>query len=506
MNKFQELGLSAPVIKAISALGIENPTQIQQEAIPKLLQSNCDFIGLAHTGTGKTAAFGLPLVELVDRQKPVIQALIVVPTRELGQQVAQQLEAFSKGSKGIRVQVVFGGKPIMQQMRALRQNPQILVATPGRLIDLINRKAVKLGSVERIILDEADEMLNMGFQEDIDKILSYAPEGRNIWLFSATMPAEIRQIVDTYMNNPEEVAIQRDEKVNQNISHQYMGVKSGKKNEALLEVLYQNPDMRAVVFCRTKRDTQEVANELRRADISADAIHGDLSQHQRDRAMKAFKAHKLQTLVATDVAARGIDVNDVTHVIHHSLPDDMSFYAHRSGRTARAGKKGISLAIVSRGDVGRIQQIERKLSVKFKDADILLDEVTEILDFSRQQEVRDRRSGRGGGRGRNSGGGRRSSGGGRFSRNDRPKTKFNGEGRDNQEASSRRGKSERSTSDSPRANDSRNGERRASGMEGRKKRKDKKEQVWSHYSSTPPQKREGSKSRNKRKRIGRFAD
>lgn len=366
MTNFKQLSLSEPVLRVLEEMGFEEPTQIQSKSIPVLLEASRDFIGLAQTGTGKTGAFGIPLVELVDPSMSCTQALIVAPTRELGQQIAEQLNKFGKYMDKVNILCVYGGASIENQIKALKRNTQhIIVATPGRLIDLVKRKAVQLDEVNAVVLDEADEMLNMGFKEDIDQILSYTPEDKLTWLFSATMPNEIRRIVKTYMEDPFEVKINQDQTVNKNIEHQYVRVKSKDKNEALARFLDAYPNMRGVVFCRTRRDTQTVAEGLLKKKYRADALHGDLSQAQRDRVMGRFKSHDLQVLVATDVAARGIDVDDLTHVIHHSLPEDAAYYTHRSGRTARAGKKGISIAFASSRDYYRIADFERELDIKF---------------------------------------------------------------------------------------------------------------------------------------------
>lgn len=367
MTTFKELGLSEPVLRVLDELGFENPTQIQEKSIPMLLQADRDFIGLAQTGTGKTGAFGIPLVELVDPSTEATQALIIAPTRELGQQIAEQFQKFGKYMDHVNILCVYGGASIDTQIKALKRKTQhIIVATPGRLIDLVKRKAVHLESVNAVVLDEADEMLNMGFKEDIDHILSYTPEDKLTWLFSATMPKEIRRIVNTYMEDPFEVKIDQDQTVNKNIIHQYVRVKGRDKDEALARFLDAYPDMRGVVFCRTRRDTQTVAESLLKRKYRADALHGDLSQAQRDRVMGRFKKHDLQVLVATDVAARGIDVDDLTHVIHHSLPEDAAYYTHRSGRTARAGKKGTSIAFASSRDFYRISDFERQLDIEFE--------------------------------------------------------------------------------------------------------------------------------------------
>ncbi|MTI25374.1 DEAD/DEAH box helicase, partial [Fulvivirga kasyanovii] len=342
------------------------PTKIQQKAIPILInEASRDFIGLAQTGTGKTAAFGLPLLDAIDVDTKGTQALVLAPTRELGQQIAQQIQAFSKYLKGVRVQVVYGGAAIMPQMKALKNTPHIIIATPGRLLDLIKRKAINLSNVKHVVFDEADEMLNMGFRDDIDDILSHTQGNKSTWLFSATMAGEIRDIVNKYMDNPSEVKIDSGTLVNQNIDHQYFVTKAKDKADLLERIIELEPDMRGIVFCRTKRDTQELAQQLQSRGLPVDAIHGDLSQSQRDQVMKRFKNHSLEFLIATDVAARGIDVNDLTHVIHHSIPDDLEYYTHRSGRTGRAGKKGISLAIVTSSEQRKLKSLERRLKLNF---------------------------------------------------------------------------------------------------------------------------------------------
>ncbi|MDW3210847.1 MAG: DEAD/DEAH box helicase [Reichenbachiella sp.] len=366
MNTFSELGLEPRLVDALTDLGIVKPTQIQQEAIPILLDSMQDFIGLAQTGTGKTAAFGLPLLQAVNEDSNTCQAVVLAPTRELAQQIAEQLKNFSKNKPKLKVEVVFGGAAITNQIKALKAKPQVVVATPGRLVDLINRKVISMKALDYVVLDEADEMLNMGFKEELNKILADTPAGKTTWLFSATMPSAIKSIVNTYMNDPKEVSVKSGVEVNKNISHQYLVVKVSDKLEAIKRVLDVNPNFYGVMFCRTKIDTQNLADDISRAGYRAEALHGDLTQKQRDSVMRKFKDGTLSMLVATDVAARGIDVNDVTHVIHHRLPDELEFYTHRSGRTARAGKKGISIALVSKGEVRRIGEIERRLKIKFE--------------------------------------------------------------------------------------------------------------------------------------------
>ncbi|HEV8512406.1 MAG TPA: DEAD/DEAH box helicase, partial [Cyclobacteriaceae bacterium] len=365
MKSFDALGLSGELVEAIRQLGFETPTPIQEKAIPMLLQGDTDLVGLAQTGTGKTAAFGLPLIELVDEKNRATQALIVAPTRELSVQITNDLDRFMKNVKRLNIVTVYGGASISDQIRKIRQGAQIIVATPGRLIDLLSRKVVDLTHVQFVVLDEADEMLNMGFKEDIDEILSTTPDSKKVWLFSATMPREVREIANNYMSNPKELTMEGRQSGNENIDHQFVVVDERDKYLALKRFVDYTPDIFGVIFCRTKIDTQRIAEHLIKDGYNADPLHGDLTQVQRDRVMKNFKDKTLQLLVATDVAARGIDVNNITHVIHMNMPDEMEFYTHRSGRTARAGKKGISLAIVSKKEVGRISMVEKMLKRKF---------------------------------------------------------------------------------------------------------------------------------------------
>ncbi len=378
MKNFEALGLSQPLLDGLAEMGFETPTEIQQQSIPLLLQHDGDFIGLAQTGTGKTAAFGLPLLDLIDLNSRETQALILAPTRELAQQICGQMEQMSQKMGKLNVVPVFGGANIMNQIRDIRRGAQIVVATPGRLMDLMKRKEVNLDSLKYMVLDEADEMLNMGFKEDIDFILSKSDGGRKIWLFSATMAREIKRIVDTYMVQPEEVRINQENIVNTNIEHKSVQLKASDKIEALRRYLDYDADMFGVVFCRTKRDTQQVADELNNNGYATEALHGDMSQAQRDAAMKRFRNKNLKLLIATDVAARGIDVDDITHVIHFALPDDPEFYAHRSGRTARAGKKGVSLALITKGDVRKLKFIASKLGISFEAGEVpALEAITE---------------------------------------------------------------------------------------------------------------------------------
>jgi ATP-dependent RNA helicase DeaD len=370
MKSFDALGLSGQLVETIRQMGFESPTPIQEQAIPILLTGNTDLVGLAQTGTGKTAAFGLPLLELIDDSNRSTQALILAPTRELSVQITSDLEKFSAGMKNLSIVTVYGGASISDQIRKIRKGVQIIVATPGRLIDLLSRKVVDLTTIRFVILDEADEMLNMGFKEDIDDILSTMPKQKNVWLFSATMPREVREISKNYMNNPQELTMGERNQGNENIDHQYIVVDDRDKYLALKRFVDYTPDIFGVIFCRTKIDTQKIAEHLIKDGYNADSLHGDLTQMQRDRVMRSFKNKTLQLLVATDVAARGIDVSGITHVIHMNMPDEMEYYTHRSGRTARAGKKGISLAIISKKEIGRIQQVERSLKRKFSKVNV----------------------------------------------------------------------------------------------------------------------------------------
>jgi ATP-dependent RNA helicase DeaD len=365
MKSFDSLGLTGELVENIRQLGFETPTPIQEKAIPVLLKGDTDLVGLAQTGTGKTAAFGLPLIDLIDASNHHTQALVVAPTRELSVQITSDFERFSKNVKDLNIVTVYGGASISDQIRKVKRGAQIIVATPGRLIDLLSRKVVNLSSIQYVVLDEADEMLNMGFKEDIDEILSTTPESKRVWLFSATMPREVREIANNYMTNPQELAMEGRQQGNENIDHQFAVVDDRDKYLALKRFVDYAPDIFGVIFCRTKMDTQKVAEHLIKDGYNADALHGDLTQAQRDRVMKSFKNKTLQLLVATDVAARGIDVSNITHVIHMNMPDEIEFYTHRSGRTARAGKKGISLAIISKKEQGKIGQVEKALKRKF---------------------------------------------------------------------------------------------------------------------------------------------
>jgi len=370
MNPFIELGIRHDIVNAISDLGFENPTPIQEQSIPVLLTGSNDFVGLAQTGTGKTAAFGLPLLELIDFDQNKPQALILCPTRELCLQITSDIKSYSKNMHNVKVVAVYGGSSIMDQLREIKRGVQIVVATPGRMLDIIGRKAIDFSEIQYVVLDEADEMLNMGFQEDINEILSTTPEEKKTWLFSATMPAEVRRIAKNYMTDPFELTMGTKNTGNVNIEHEYYVVKARDKYAAFKRIVDFNPDIFGIVFCRTKIETQEIAESLIKDGYNADSLHGDLSQQQRDKVMKRYRERNLQLLIATDVAARGIDVNDVTHVINYSLPDEIENYTHRSGRTGRAGKTGISIAIINGKEIGKIRQIERVLGKKFVKVEI----------------------------------------------------------------------------------------------------------------------------------------
>jgi len=370
MNPFIELGIRHDIVNAISELGFENPTPIQEQSIPVLLTGSNDFVGLAQTGTGKTAAFGLPLLELLDFEENHPQALVLCPTRELCLQITNDIKNYAKKMGNVNVVAVYGGASIMDQLRQIKRGVQIVVATPGRMLDIINRKAIDFSKVKYVVLDEADEMLNMGFQEDIDSILSTTPDEKKTWLFSATMPTEVRRIAKKYMNEPFELTMGTKNTGNANIEHEYYLVRARDKYAAFKRIVDFNPDIFGIVFCRTKIETQDIAEALIKDGYNADSLHGDLSQQQRDKVMKRYRERNLQLLIATDVAARGIDVNDVTHVINYSLPDEVENYTHRSGRTARAGKTGVSISIINAKELGKIRQIERGLGKRFVKAEI----------------------------------------------------------------------------------------------------------------------------------------
>ncbi|VXB68269.1 Cold-shock DEAD-box protein A [Flavobacterium sp. 9R] len=370
MNKFEQLGLSESLLKAILDLGFENPTEVQEKAIPLLLEKDTDLVALAQTGTGKTAAFGFPVIQKIDANNRNTQALILSPTRELCLQITNEIKNYSKYEKGINVVAIYGGASITEQARDIKRGAQIIVATPGRMQDMINRGLVNISQINYCILDEADEMLNMGFYEDIVNILSTTPDEKNTWLFSATMPAEVARIGKQFMHNPEEITVGTKNSGSATVSHEFYLVNARDRYEALKRLADANPDIFSVVFCRTKRDTQQVAEKLIEDGYSAAALHGDLSQAQRDGVMKSFRGRQIQMLVATDVAARGIDVDNVTHVVNYQLPDEIETYNHRSGRTGRAGKLGTSIVIVTKSELRKISSIERIIKQKFEEKTI----------------------------------------------------------------------------------------------------------------------------------------
>jgi len=368
MKTFEELGISPAILKAISEMGYEQPMPVQEEVIPFLLGEENDVIALAQTGTGKTAAYGLPIIQKVNLTLRAPQALVLCPTRELCLQIADDLNDYSKYIDELKVLPVYGGSSIESQIKTLKKGVQIVVATPGRLLDLMNRRCVDLSGIINVILDEADEMLNMGFTESIDAILAEVPVERNTLLFSATMPAEIARITKKYMRNPREITIGNKNEGSANVKHVYYMVNARDKYLTLKRIADFYPNIYGIVFCRTRKDTQEIADKLIQDGYNADALHGDLSQQQRDYVMSKFRNRNIQLLVATDVAARGLDVNDLTHVINFSLPDEIEAYTHRSGRTGRAGKTGISISIVHVKEKGKIHDIERKINKKFDSA------------------------------------------------------------------------------------------------------------------------------------------
>ena len=370
MNKFEQLGLNESLLKAILDLGFENPSEVQEKAIPLLLEKDTDMVALAQTGTGKTAAFGFPLIQKIDADNRNTQALVLSPTRELCLQITNELKNYAKYEKGINVVAIYGGASITEQAREIKRGAQIIVATPGRMQDMINRGLVNIKNIDYCVLDEADEMLNMGFYEDICSILSDTPDEKSTWLFSATMPAEVARIAKQFMSSPVEITVGTKNSGSATVSHEFYLVNARDRYEALKRLADANPDIFSVVFCRTKRDTQQVAEKLIEDGYSAAALHGDLSQAQRDGVMKSFRGRQIQMLVATDVAARGIDVDNVTHVVNYQLPDEIETYNHRSGRTGRAGKLGTSIVIVTKSELRKISSIERIIKQKFEEKTI----------------------------------------------------------------------------------------------------------------------------------------
>ena len=366
MTAFKQLGIADDLLQGIGALGFETPTPVQELVIPTALSSDDDIIALAQTGTGKTAAFGLPLLQRIEPAERGIQALIMCPTRELCVQVANDLVNYSQFAHQYKVVAVYGGASIETQIRQIKAGAQIIVATPGRLMDLMARKAVRLDQVKRVVLDEADEMLNMGFKEAIDFILAAAENRESIWLFSATMPEEVRSIAANYMANPRELSTGRRNQTNENIEHLYYICRADDRYATLKRVVDANPGIYALIFCRTKNETKEVAEQMIRDGYNSDALHGDLAQSDRDRVMQRFRETNLQLLIATDVAARGLDVSNISHVINYGLPDEPEIYTHRSGRTGRAGKTGVSISIITQKYEEKIRQIERRTKAAFK--------------------------------------------------------------------------------------------------------------------------------------------
>jgi len=363
---FEELGIRKDLVKGLNDMNIIEPTQIQAKVIPLLLGGHTDLVGQAQTGTGKTAAYGLPLLQKINPKKNQVQGLILCPTRELGQQVAKQLFKYTKYTAKIFTEAVYGGAPIDKQIYALKRPTHIIVATPGRLIDLLKRKAVDLSSVHTVILDEADEMLSMGFKAELDEILGFLSSSQNKWLFSATLPHGIKQIINTHLSEEaHKIEVSGKNVVNKHIEHQYIICDEYDKLNILLRFLKNRDKQRGLIFCKTKAATQKLAKQLKAKNISADAIHGDLLQKERDKVMRAFKNESLQILVATDLAARGIDIPDLKYVVHYQMPDQDDYYTHRSGRTARAGKDGLSYCIVTSSDMRLLKHYEKTLGIHF---------------------------------------------------------------------------------------------------------------------------------------------
>ncbi len=366
MTRFEALGLREEILKSLSELKFEKHTPIQEQAIPFVLNSENDLIAFAQTGTGKTAAFGLPIIQQIDEHSQEAQALILSPTRELCLQISNDLSTFAKYLKRISVVPVYGGVDIAKQMKQLKDGAQIVVGTPGRALDLIKRRKLKVENIRCLVLDEADEMLSMGFKDELDAILANTPREKQTLLFSATMPKEMMAIAEKYMHNPEEISVGKRNAGADNVQHQFIPLHAKDRYEVLKRIVDINPNMYGIVFCRTRNDTREIADHMMKDGYNADALHGELSQAQRDVVMNRFRMKNLQLLIATDVAARGLDVNDLTHVINHSLPDDPEVYVHRSGRTGRAGRSGICLTLVHGRDKGKLKQIERTVNKKFE--------------------------------------------------------------------------------------------------------------------------------------------
>ena len=386
MITFEEQGLSPEILRAIADQGFIHPTPIQEKIIPELLNETRDIIGLSQTGSGKTASFGLPILQQIDTESKTVQALILCPTRELCLQITKDLKNYSRYLDDISVTAVYGGAPMSIQIKEIKKGSQIVVGTPGRTLDLIKRNVLKVGAIRWMVLDEADEMLNMGFREELDDILSVTPDEKQVLLFSATMPDGVRQIAGNYMNSPKEILAGKKNKGAENVEHHVYHVKNVHRFQALKRLIDIQPDLYGIVFCRTRQETKDLAEKLTQEGYNSDALHGDLSQAQRDQVMKKFRNRNLQVLVATDVAARGIDVNDLTHVLNFSLPDDPEVYIHRSGRTGRAGKTGISVTFAGPRDVYTIQKLEKLTGKNFQkqmipgEKDILGGKIKNLID------------------------------------------------------------------------------------------------------------------------------
>ena len=393
MSTFLELGLKEPINKALTDLGYEKPTVIQEKAIPQIISSTDDLKAFAQTGTGKTAAFSLPILELLDDNSGNVQAIILSPTRELAVQIGNNIKDFCKYLPNVKVTTVYGGSSMEDQIRSLKRGSQIVVGTPGRTVDLIKRRALKLGNVKWLVLDEADEMLNMGFKDELDKVLEATPDTKQTLLFSATFPREVEAIARNYMTKPVEITSGEKNAGSENVSHEFYSVTERTRYPALKRIADLNPDIYAIIFCRTRRETQEVADNLIRDGYSADSLHGDLSQGQRDSVMGKFRKRTIKILVATDVAARGLDGTELTHVLNHKLPDQIENYTHRSGRTGRAGNKGISIVLVNGKEKGKLRQIERIIKKKFVEGkvpsgkEIVQNQLMNLIDKVQSTEV-----------------------------------------------------------------------------------------------------------------------
>ncbi|MEM7575194.1 MAG: DEAD/DEAH box helicase [Bacteroidota bacterium] len=387
MENFKDSGLNESVLQAIGALGFETPTPVQAQALPLILEAEKDLIALARTGTGKTGGFGLPLINDIDPDTKAVQALVLCPTRELCLQIARDFKSYAKFSKGVKITAIYGGAPVGEQIRSLENGAQVVVGTPGRTLDLIKRKKLKVAQISRLVLDEADEMLNMGFQEELDEILAATPAEKQTLLFSATMPKEARRMAKKYMHEPNEISVGHQDAGNSKVVHRYYQVKSADRFRLLQMLVELEPDIYAVIFCRTRREVDNIAHDLRAAGLNTAPIHGELSQAQRDDVMGRFRRRQINVLVATDVAARGLDVQDLTHVINYQLPDAPEVYVHRSGRTGRAGKEGIAIAIINGREKRKIQAIEKHTGISFEQAELpTADEVyqTKVLHYAQR--------------------------------------------------------------------------------------------------------------------------